>query len=279
MKTIALTGGSGLVGSRIMELLGSDFTFISIAQEDMEITNKDSVYANLKDKQFDLFLHLAAYTNVDGAETDQETAFDVNVNGTKNVFEIVSGMKKDFLQISTDFVFDGINPPFTESSPRNPLSVYGKTKAEAEEVVDGKAMIVRIAYPYRAEYDLRPDFVRGIKKRLEGKLPLMGITDSVFTPTFIDDIAYGLRYLFNNYSPEIFHLVGSSSLTPRDAFIKIAETFGLDTSLIGSTTYDEFFKGKAKRPKNCKIVSTKNLQITMKSFDEGLQEMKKQLVI
>lgn len=279
MKTIVLTGASGLIGSRITELLSSEFTFIPVPSTEMDITNRDEVYAKLKNTSFDMFLHLAAYTNVDGAETDMQQAYNINVTGTKNVFEVVNELKKPFIHFSTDFVFDGVNPPFNESSPRNPISEYGKTKALAEEIIEDNAMIIRIAYPYRSRYEKRSDFVRAIIKRLKDNGTIQGITDSVFTPTFIDDIANGLQYLCNNFSPEIFHLVGGSSLTPYEAFNQIAEVFDLDKKLIGQTTYEAFFSGKAKRPKNCTVVRTKPLPFTMRSFSEGLAEMKNQLVI
>ena len=64
------------------------------------------------------------------------------------------------------------------------------------------------------------------------------ITDSLMTPTFIDDIAYGLKYLFNNHSPETYHLVGGNSLSPYDAAVLTADKFNLDKSLIGKTTYE-----------------------------------------
>jgi len=279
MKIIALTGATGLVGSRFIELLGNEFKFLPIPSQTMDIGNIAQVSNTLKDMQFDMFLHLAAYTNVDKAEIEKGIVYNLNVEGTKNVFNVVQEMNRPFIHFSTDFVFDGITPPFFESTHRHPVSEYGRTKGLAEEVVEKNSMIIRIAYPYRALHETRTDFVRAIRKRLESKQPLQGIVDSLFTPTFIDDIAEGFRYLLNNYSPEVFHLVGSSSLSPYEACFKIAETFNLDASLIGKTNYEAFFEGRAKRPQNCKIVSTKKLPITMKTFDEGLAEMKKQLVI
>ncbi len=279
MKKIALTGASGLVGSRIIELLGNDFEFRAFSSEEMDITDKSQVNACLRDTSFDMFLHLAAYTNVDKAESEKGQAYSINVDGTKNIFEVVYELNRPFIHMSTDFVFDGVSQPFNENSPRNPISEYGRTKALSEEAVENDAMIVRISYPYRAEYEQRVDFVRAIRSRLENKQPVQGITDSLFTPTFIDDIVFGLQYLFNNYSPEVFHLVGSSSLSPYKGCLEIAKAFDLDTSLISQTTYDAFFEGRAKRPQQCTIVSTKELPVQMKSFAEGLAEVKKQLVI
>ncbi|PIY70794.1 hypothetical protein COY88_03780, partial [Candidatus Roizmanbacteria bacterium CG_4_10_14_0_8_um_filter_35_28] len=137
--------------------------------------------------------------------------------------------------------------------------------------------IVRIAYPYRATFEPKRDFFRTFKSYLEQKKPLTMIADSLMTPTFIDDIAYGLKYLFNNFTPEIYHLVGSQSLSPYQAALKIAETFALDKSLIGKTTYDKYIKDKVALPKLADIRSKKNNFWKMKSFEEGLEEIKKQL--
>lgn len=268
---IALTGASGLVGSRVVELLNNDFEFIPLSSKEFDIRNKDHVHNVLKDLNFDLFLHLAAYTNVDGAETDHEEAYDMNVTGTQKVFNAVQAKGKKMIYISTDFVFDGKNPPYDESSKENPIGYYGQSKYKGEQVVKDNAMIVRLSYPYRASFEPKKDFMRVLKWFLEQGKPIKGITDSIFVPTFIDDFAYGLKYLMNNYSPEVFHLVGSEALTPFEAGKLIAKYFHLDESLVGETTYAEFFTGKAQRPQYSDIRSIKNVFHPMKSFEEGLQ--------
>ncbi len=277
MLKIALTGADGLVGSRIVELLKNNFQFIPLPQSKMDITNSKLVKNVLQDTDFDLFFHLAAYTNVTDAEDNKELCFKINVEGTKNVFETVSRKGKKFVYISTDFVFDGTNPPYFEDSTPNPIAVYAASKYEGEKIVKDKAMIVRIAYPYRANFEIKKDFFRTFKTYLEQKKPLKMITDSMMTPTFIDDIAYGLRHLFNNFSPEIYHLIGGESLSPYDAAVNIAETFGLDKFLIGKTTYQEYVKNKAALPKLADIKSKKNNFYKMKTFHEGLEEIKRQL--
>lgn len=277
MLKIALTGADGLVGSRIVELLKTEFEFIPLPQTKMDITDINQVSNNLKNLEFDIFLHLAAYTNVPGAETNKELCYKINRDGTKNVFDVVTAKGKKFIYISTDFVFDGVNPSYDEDSLPNPTSVYAASKYEGETLVKDKAMIVRIAYPYRATFEIKKDFFRTFKFYLENKKPLSMITDSLMTPTFIDDIAYGLKHLLNNYSSEIFHLVGATSLSPYDAAILVAKTFDLDQSLISKTTYEEYVKGKARLPKLADIRSKKNNFYKMKKFQEGLEEIKKQL--
>lgn len=278
MLKIALTGADGLVGSKIVELLKNDFEFIPLSQSMMDITNKEQVDSTLKNLDFDIFFHLAAYTNVPGAETNKELCFKINVEGTKNVFDAVTQKQKKFVYVSTDFVFDGVTPPYDEDSIPNPIGVYASSKFEGEKIVNGNAMIVRIAYPYRANFDLKKDFFRTFKFYLENKKPLSMITDSLMTPTFIDDIAYGLKYLFNNYKPEIFHLVGNESISPYESAVKVAEIFNLDKSLIGKTTYEEYVKDKARLPQFATIKSKKNNFWKMKTFLEGLLEIKSQIL-
>jgi dTDP-4-dehydrorhamnose reductase len=98
------------------------------------------------------------------------------------------------------------------------------------------------------------------------------------TPTFIDDIAYGLKYLINHYSKQIFHLVGSQSLSPYEAGKLIAQKFNLSEDLISPISYEEYFKNKAKRPQFSQIVSKKNHFHPMGSFEEGLNQIAKMMI-
>jgi dTDP-4-dehydrorhamnose reductase len=278
MLKVAVSGASGLVGSRILELLSDDFSFIPLSQRIVDITKKDQVAQFFQDNQFDFFLHLAAYTNVDGAEVEKEKAYAINVEGTKNVFEQSVAKKINFIYISTDFVFDGKNPPFDEESKPNPISYYGLTKYQGEEIVGDEGMIVRIAYPYRARFEPKKDFVRTIYHLLRKNKQLTMVENGLMTPTFIDDIAYGLKYLINHYSKQIFHLVGSQSLSPYEAGKLIAKKFNLSEDLISPISYEDYFKNKAKRPQFSQIISKKNNFHPMASFEEGLNQIAKMMI-
>jgi len=279
MLKVALTGASGLVGSRIIELLNNDFQFINLPQKTLDITDKEKTYRTIEKLDFDIFLHLAAYTDVDRAESNQQLAYKINVDGTRNVFEAVKQKGKKFIYISTGFVFDGQNPPYDETSKPNPLSVYAKTKWQGEEIVKSDSMIVRIEYPYRANYQLKNDFVVAIKKQLSANQPILGVEDIFITPTFIDDIAFSIKYLINNFSNEIYHIVGGDSLSPLVAANLIAEVFNLDKTLIQPVSAKRYFVNRASRPKQAIIKSIKNNFHKMKIFKEGLQEIKAQIII
>lgn len=277
MIKVALTGSTGLIGSRIIELLKDKFEFIQILQTEVDITNKNSIQNKINSIDFDIFLHLAAYTNVDSAEEQKELAHLINVIGTQNVFDAVVAKNKKFVYISTDFVFDGAHPPYFEDSTPNPLSYYAQTKLEGEKIVKNKAMIVRLSYPYRSHYELKKDFVMSLRTALEQKKTLTMVTDSIITPTFVDDIAYSFGYLFENFSNDIFHIVGLDSLSPFDAGLKIAKIFNLNQTFIRPTTYNGYYQNKAKRPQYSEIKSKKNTFYKMRSFEEGLTEVAKQL--
>ncbi len=271
---LAITGANGLVGSRVVELLKKKHEVIPFESRDLDITDKSTVSSVLGKTEYDILLHLAAYTNVDGAEIEKEQAYDVNVKGTKNLFDVVSDMGKKMIYVSTDFVFDGKIPPFDEKSKPNPIGYYGQTKYEGEQILQNQAMIVRISYPYGYPSAKKPDFVQRLRQVLEHNKPITMIADSAMTPTFIDDIAAGLDYLASNYRPDIYHLVGGKSYTPFEVGTIIAKHYDLPESLIMPITYKEYMKGKAPRPQYSIVMTSKNTFTPMKTFEEGLAHLK-----
>jgi len=273
MTKVLLTGGSGLVGSRIVELLTPEFMFLSPNSKELDITDKQVAQSYLKNQNFDLVLHLAAYTNVDRAEVERDLCHLINVEGTRNLFEATTKLDKPFIFISTDFVFSGSDPEYNESSTPNPAGYYGQTKAEAETILRDKAMIVRISSPYRARFNAKNDFVKTICSILKEGREILATSDSLFTPTYIDDIAQGLKLLLNNFRPEVYHLVGPESFSPYIAFKQIAEVFGYSQNLITPVPYAQYFKNRAPRPQFAKLVNTK-LDFPRHSFREGLRLVK-----
>lgn len=284
------TGLTGLVGSRIVELLGEKHEFVNLDRTlGIDITDKDKVSEAIKASNAEIVIHLAAKTDVDGCEKDRELgengdAWRINVDGTRNVAQACLESNKKLIYISTDFVFDGeIGPEefYTEEDAPNPVNFYAKTKYEGEKVVQGFGenwAIVRLAYPYRANFE-KNDFMRAILNRLRQNQPVAAITDHIFTPTFIDDAAFALDKLIESNSRGIFHAVGGQSLTPYDAAQIIAAEFNLDKSLISKTTREEFFKERAPRPFRLALKNDKigKLGIRMKTFEQGLKEIKNQL--
>ena len=140
-------------------------------------------------------------------------------------------------------------------------------------------VIIRLAYPYRAKYDSKPDFMRAIKIKLEQGKEIKGVTDHIICPTFIDDFADAIEILIKNQASGIYHAVGPQSLSPYQAGLGIADTFGYDKSLISPVIREEFFMNRAPRPFNLALANDKieELGVKMKGFEEGLHIVKSQL--
>ena len=246
MKVLG-TGLSGLVGSRIVELLEDKIEFDF---SEIDITDKDKITSKIRDSKALIVLHLAAKTDVDACEKDKAQgkkgpAWQVNVIGTQNVALAAQLSGRKMIYISTDFVFDG-NPKdlrgYTEEDSPDPINWYGKTKYEGELIVQSLKtpfLIVRLAYPYRVSFQ-RLDFVRTIINRLKTRETVNAVTDHMFTPTFIDDIAEALRVLVEQNETGIFHVVGSQFLSPYKAAEIICQKFGFDKSLVSATTLEEY---------------------------------------
>lgn len=278
------TGLTGLIGSRIVELLSGLYEF---EFSDTDITDKEAINGRINNSNASVVLHLAAKTDVDGCEKDKilgvnGDAWKINVEGTRNVAEVCEKSNKKLIYISTDFVFDGEKESeYSEEDKPNPVNWYASTKYEGEKIVQNSNLnwiIARLAYPYRANFQ-RKDFVRNLIHFFKNKEPLNMVTDHIMTPTFIDDIAFALDKLFKNNSKGIFHIVGSSFVSPYEAAIKIAEVFNFDKTFIKTVTRKDFFKHRAPRPFRLAIKNDKiqKLGVKMKTFEEGLKEIKLQL--
>lgn len=257
---IAITGSNGLIGKRVVEILKNEFDITILSSQEMDITDKLTVSKKLQSVDFDILIHLAAYTNVDGAEIEKDKAEKINVLGTKHIFEETQKLGKKMVYFSTDFVFDGKMPPYDELSTPNPLGVYAITKFQGEEIVKDKAMIVRISYPFQ-ELSInqpKPDFIHKIASLLNDGKRLSMIYDGAITPTFIDDIAMGLRHLLKNFKPEIYHLVGSKSYTPYKIGLLIAKKLNIKHDQVDKISYETYSKNKTPRPKYSIILTSKN---------------------
>jgi dTDP-4-dehydrorhamnose reductase len=138
--------------------------------------------------------------------------------------------------------------------------------------------VIRISNPYRAHPIGKKDFVHKMIEQLESKKPVFAPTDQLFTPTFIDDIASALRLLVQTNAHGIYHVVGTSALSPFDAAIAIADAFDCDKALVKPARFARMFQSRAPAPQNAVLKNDKirALGATMRTFTEGLLEVKSQ---
>src|SRR3989344_8678732 len=104
-QQIFITGGHGLVGSRLIELLSNQFNFIAPHSSQVDITNQQAVEKAIEHFHGDWIIHAAAYTDVDGCEQNQQKAHHINIDGTASVVNAAQKYNKRILFVSTDFVF------------------------------------------------------------------------------------------------------------------------------------------------------------------------------
>lgn len=280
------TGLSGLVGSRVTELLSSKYTFEDLSRKTgVDITNAQRVKEKIAAFDSSYVLHFASYTQVDAAEVDRSegynsTAWKINVGGTRNVIAACEASGKPLIFFSTDMVFPGekaIGQKYTEEENPEPVGWYATTKYHAEKLVMHAKVpwtIIRIAYPYRAAYE-KKEYVRIFLSLLKEKKPITAVSDHYFTPTYIDDLSLVIRTAIEKKLTGIYHAVGDEIVSPYEVAIKVAHMWDLDETLITKTTREVYFKGGAPRGFNLSLNNDKikKLGIHMRSFTEGLTEI------
>lgn len=239
--SLILTGATGLVGSRFVELYRDQFEISNLdLATGVDITSEEQVEAFISDHPATALIHLAAFTDTQRAESEvgdkEGICYRVNVVGTENIARSCKNHNIFMIHVSTDFVFDGNKKePYVESDARSPISWYGTTKALAEEVVEqsgAKYAIARISYPYRANFEPKPDIIKKTLKALLYHTLTPRFSDTLITPTFVDDIAHGFSVLATTQNPGIYHLVGSTSLSPYDLAREIALAYNIDPSQV-----------------------------------------------
>ena len=286
-------GLSGLIGSRIAELLKGKYNFVdfSLASGVDILDDKILKEAFNKNKDAETVLHLAAFTDTNAAWQERGDkkglCYRLNVLGTKNIVNFCQRHHKYLIYISTDFVFGGKKKgKYTEKDRPRPIEWYGQTKCWAEKEVLKSGLtvaVIRLAFPFRAHFKPKKDIVRKIIEGLKTRTLYPMFADQIITPTFIDDIVWGLDYFFKNKPLGIYHLVGPTPLSPYQTAKVVAQVFRFDEKLVKRGSLSEYQKSQPQdaRPwqKNLALSNKKltNLGIKMLSFKEALLELRQQL--
>lgn len=207
-----VTGAGGQLATAFERVLEGE---VFLAREAaLDIRDADALRAAVRAFEPDVILHTAAYTDVDGAEADEATAFAVNVEGTRNVIQAVRGTHTFVVYFSTDYVFDGAKKrPYVEIDGPAPLNVYGHSKLAGEEIVLGWAhgMVFRTAWLFS---ETGHNFVKSILAKGRALAttgePLRVVDDQVGSPTFAGHLATAVdEALRLGVSPGLYHMAGS----------------------------------------------------------------------
>jgi dTDP-4-dehydrorhamnose reductase len=196
----------------------------------------------------DVIINLAALTNVDFCESNPEIAKEVNTNGVQNLVDVFSGK---IIHLSTDYVFDGLKGPYKEEDQINPISVYGKTKYDAEKIVLDKNnnLVLRANVLYNMFGNNKASFLNWVVNNLKNKNSIQVVNDQFNNPTWTESIAEILVNCLNKNMSGLYHWGDQDYLSRYDFAIKIAESYNLKSDLIKQISTSQL-KQMAPRPLN-----------------------------
>jgi len=297
MKKILITGANGLLGQKLVYLLAQQSTVHTIATsrgearfaipenttyQTLDTTDREAVLTCINTHKPHAVIHTAAMTQVDDCETQQAECWLQNVEAVRYLAQACEANQTFLVHLSTDFIFDGKEGPYTEIATPNPLSYYGESKWEAEKILQNLATpyaIVRTVLVYGIiPAGSRSNIVLWVKKSLEDKKPIKVVDDQWRTPTLAEDLAMGCWLIAEQEAQGIFNISGKDFLTPYDMAIATADYFGLDKSFITRTDASGFTQPAARPPRTGFIIDkAKNvLGYAPHSFAEGIAILDKQ---
>ena len=282
VSNILLLGSTGQVGFELYKALKPFVNIIRPNSSELNLLNLNEIKCKLDDIKFDLIINASAYTDVDGAEENFETAFKINSLAPKILAEVAEKLSIPIIHISTDYVFDGENKhPYKEEDTPNPMNVYGESKLMGEENIKLKTenyIIFRSSWIYS---NRRKNFFKTIIKLFLSRNELKVVNDQIGTPTCAFDIAESIVFIIKKLGDikntdcsfwGLYHLSAFGETSWYNFANQILQTSKINKKIsLFPITSDEFFS-KAKRPKYS-VLNTSKLQ---KTFDVQIKDWKTQ---
>ena len=265
MRKIAVNGTKGRLGSTLMSLFPGCYPLLA------DVTKAKDVKEELDRVKPDIVIHCAAYTDVDGCENNQNKAFDVNMDGVKNVRSNFEGR---MILLSTDYVFDGKKGKYKEDAKLNPINIYGMSKFGGEGVLDiwdsPDDVIVRTTILYGAQS--KPDFVSKLLEKFSSTAGAIPVTNRLYgNPTNVEHLAMGIMDLLSlPKAPRVVNIAGTDYINRYEFALMVADVFGLDKERIVPNHAPR--KEGAPRPEKAglDLSLAKKLKIRLFPAHEGL---------
>jgi dTDP-4-dehydrorhamnose reductase len=246
MSRYLITGATGMLGTDLQAALAAR-EVTALGRSDLDITDLSAV--RVAAEGYDVIVNAAAYTKVDDAETHEEAARAVNAVGAQNLAIAASENRAKLVQLSTDYVFDGVaTSPYAEDGSRDPISAYGRTKGEGEVLAleaNDQTLIVRTAWLYGAA---GPNFAKTMLRLAATHDTVSVVDDQLGQPTWTADLAAQIVTLLDADAPAgIYHGTNSGEATWFDFTQEIFRLAGLNEDRVLRTTSGEFVR-PAPRP-------------------------------
>jgi dTDP-4-dehydrorhamnose reductase len=301
MKTVLLTGANGLLGQKLVALLqgrravdlvatgrGPNRTPLAegYTYHSLDLTETQSLRNLFETYKFTEVIHCAAMTQVDQCEQEPEACQLHNVEVVRTLVSLCLEHNARLIHISTDFIFDGEESPISETVQPNPVSVYGRAKWEAEQLVTQSgvtAAIVRTSLVYGVVPNMsRSNIVLWVKSNLEASKAINVVDDQWRSPTLAEDLADGVASVLFRNKTGVFNIAGAEYMSVIDIAWRVADFFGLDRKLI-TPIPSSALSQPAKRPPRTGLVILRaqteldyhphNLEAGLAVMDRQLREM------
>ena len=217
----------------------------------MDVTEQAQVQAAMQRAAPDYVIHAAAFTDVDACEIEPQRAWDVNALGTKHVADACEEYGAKLVYVSTDYVFDGEDGPYSEEDPTHPINVYGESKLAGERFTLDRSdnAVARVCVLYGPN---KPNFVTWVIDSLRTNTPINVVSDQYNTPTYVGNCARALLRMCELDLAGVYHVSGREQLSRYAFACAIADVFALNEKLINVTTTDTL-RQQARRPMNSSL--------------------------
>lgn len=294
MKKYLITGANGLLGQNILSQLNNrkDIQVFAtgrgearygdlknVIYSSVDLTNSSQVDELIHQIQPDVCIHTAAMTNVDECENNKEACWDANVNAVAYLLNSCSQFGTHFINVSTDFVFDGEKGNYVETDEPNPVSYYGESKLAAEKLVEAYAYKwsnLRTIIVYGVVHNMsRSNLVLWAKNNLEEGNTINVINDQFRAPTWAGDLAWACIRVADIGAVGHFHISSQEIKSILELVYEVCDHFNLDKSLVNPVTSEELNQ-PAKRPLKTgfNIEKAKNeLGYQPLTFTQGIEKM------
>jgi dTDP-4-dehydrorhamnose reductase len=296
MKNILIIGSNGLLGQSLVRKFNQHFeiTGCSLEKENynpiyslkeyfqLNINVRSEIRNFFSKHHPDIIINAAAFTNVDKCEEERKLCWQTNVKSIEYILEVCESFSPVFVQISSDYIFNGNSGSYQETDQPNPLGYYGFCKLAAEKVFRScglEYLIARTEILYGVGNKIRPNFVTWVIDELKKGKKIRVVNDQYGNPTFVDDLSEAIYLLLEREAYGIFHVSGRESCSRYDFALKIARIFELNNELIQEITSEELNQ-KASRPMNSSFVLYKlsnAIDWIPSNVEGGLNRLKEQI--